>query len=295
MQWRVLDFQRFTGLIAAKTGQVFANNQAVPIIDVAVILIGVKCSVHASLYSVAAEYGVPILNCDWRGTPHSATLPWSSNTRVGARHIAQSELSEGRRKNAWKQIVKAKIKGQASNLDDSSGAFAALTRIANETKSGDPSNNEGQAARIYWGSIFKDEPDFSRNSNFNFGRNAMLNYGYTILRGHTIRSVVSAGLWPTLGIWHRNRANVFALADDMIEPFRPAIDSVVMKYSNNDSPLNEPEIKTALVAAVEQQFLKDGSSVTTALDKLCSHFGQYVEGECDKLAVSCWHGAPSNG
>jgi CRISPR-associated protein Cas1 len=288
-QWRILDFQKYVGEVSAKDGHVNASGRSIAMADVSCILIGVNCSTHASLLLTAASYGVPVLHCDWRGVPISVSWPWSTNTRVGARHVSQANLSEGRRKNAWMQIVRAKILGQASNLVAGSGPRLQLERLAREVKSGDPTNNEAQAARIYWRHVFSDASDFSRDRAENQGYNPMLNYGYTVLRGHTIRLVVAAGLWPTLGIWHHNRANVFSLADDLIEPFRPVVDKVIQGIPKTMS-LDDVEVRRKLVTASEEEFLRDGSKVVTAIERLCQEFAQYVEGDREKLAVTAWRG-----
>jgi hypothetical protein len=56
------------------------------------------------------------------------------------------------------------------------------------------------------------------------GLNAMLNYGYAIVRAAVARALIAAGLLPALGLFHSNRANAFCLADDLVEPLRPLVD-----------------------------------------------------------------------
>jgi len=90
--------------------------------------------------------------------------------------------------------------------------------------SGDSTNIEAQAARHYWPRMMG--PNFRRNVNL-ADENALLNYGYTVFRSAAARAVVAAGLHPTIGLFHANRGNAFALADDMMEPFRPLVDCVV--------------------------------------------------------------------
>jgi CRISPR-associated protein Cas1 len=55
----------------------------------------------------------------------------------------------------------------------------------------------------------------------------MLNYGYAVLRAATARAIVSAGLHPSLSVHHRSGGDALALADDLMEPFRPAVDLIV--------------------------------------------------------------------
>ena len=101
-------------------------------------------------------------------------------------------------------------------------------------KSGDASNIEGQAARIYWKELYG--RNFRRDRDGD-SPNSLLNYGYAIVRSAIARKICSAGLHPTFGIHHHNRNNPFVLADDLIEPFRPLVDAVV--HDLWESGLNE--------------------------------------------------------
>jgi CRISPR-associated protein Cas1 len=194
-----------------------------------------------------------------------------------------------RRKNAWAKVVKAKIAGQAANLrclgDEE---WRRLARLAEAVRSGDPANVEGQAARYYWPRIF-DEDAFSRIPQDGRGRNALLDYGYAVLRGYGVRAVLSAGLCGTLGLFHSNRSNAFNLVEDLIEPYRPAVDWVVAGISP-EATLEDKEVKGRLVTASTQPFKSDGLSVAASLNDLAQRFGRYAEGQIDQLRVPCWSG-----
>ena len=69
---------------------------------------------------------------------------------------------------------------------------------ADAVKSGDADNLEGRAAAFYWKSVFLDNPKFTRSDDDIV--NAMLNYGYAIVRAIVARALVGAGLIPTLGV-----------------------------------------------------------------------------------------------
>ncbi|GAA2519140.1 hypothetical protein GCM10010407_05900 [Rarobacter incanus] len=257
--------------------------------DLAVVLIGARSSVSGGALIAATEHDVAILMCDWRGVPVGGAYAWSNTTRVGARNRAQAALSAPRRKNAWGRVVRAKILGQAHTLDaiGRSGGNE-LRDIANSVRSGDPENREGLAARIYWQRLFGHE-EFSRIPGSAEGRNALLNYAYTILRGHGIRAVLAAGLSPTLGVFHRGRSNPFSLVDDMIEPFRPAIDYAVAQIDVEAPGMDAPATKKHLVNASRMGF-GCGRILTTEMDSLAQRFGRYVEGEVAKLDVPVWDG-----
>lgn len=282
-RWRVIDLLEFDGEIGTRSGRLIVRDAEVPLDDVSCILTGTKTQWSGSVVAMAAKYEVPILSCDWRGIPFASTLPWSSNTRVALRHQAQCDLTLPRKKNAWMHIIRAKVKGQASNL--TGDAQAKLVELAQSVRSGDPANVEAQAARTYWSNLFGAEP-FSRNTDGG-GRNALLNYGYAVLRGHVIRCIVVAGLLPSLGIFHHNRANAFGLADDLIEPFRPAIDHAVLGLPS-DASLDDKQVKAHLVAASSAYMQQSGASVQAAINDLAQAFALYVEGDKDKLPVPVW-------
>ena len=280
---RVIDLIDYSGDIALQRGRLAGED--VPLADVSCILTGARTRWSGGLISFAAKYGVPVIACDWRGVPIACLTPWSENSRVGARHRAQAALSLPRKKNAWMRLVRAKIIGQAANLSHAPTSRSKLIELARDVRSGDLENREARAARTYWSHLFPHE-EFARDRNGS-GRNALLNYGYTILRGRVVRGIVVAGLSPTLGVWHRHRGNTFALADDLIEPFRPAIDHAVMGLPP-DADITASEVKRVLVKALSQPMGRAGASVSTSINELAHQLALYVEGETARLNVPVW-------
>jgi len=119
--------------------------------------------------------------------------------------------------------------------------------MAGRVRSGDPDNLEGQASRRYWPALF-DNPGFRRDRDLP-DQNKNLNYGYAVLRAIVARAVCAAGLHPALGIHHHNRYDAFALADDLMEPFRPLVDRAVVAWVRANDPLADlsPQAKAALI------------------------------------------------
>ena len=282
-RWRVIDLIAYDGPVDVRRGRIVADGTEVPLSDVACILTGTDTQWSGSLVAMAAKFEVPLVSCDWRGVPYSVTTPWSSNTRVATRHLAQCDLSLPRKKNAWMQLIRAKISGQASNLP--SPHRERLLELAKSVRSGDPENLEARAARMYWARLFGSE-SFSRDLD-GLGRNAHLNYGYAVLRGYVIRAIVTAGLIPGLGVFHRNRSNAFGLADDLIEPFRPAVDFAVMQLPPYAS-LDDRNVKAHLVAATSMPMGTTGTSVLSAINDLAQRYAMYAEGDIDRLPVPVW-------
>ena len=148
----------------------------------------------------------------------------NSNNLQGETLRNQIACGEVLKKQLWKQVVEAKIRNQASLLDNVGENGNVLKPFYTNVRSGDVDNREGIAARIYFQHLFGDS--FIRNRD-EPGINALLNYGYSILRAATCRAIVSSGLLPAIGIYHHNRSNAYPLADDLMEPYRPFVDEVV--------------------------------------------------------------------
>ncbi|MDO4784947.1 MAG: type II CRISPR-associated endonuclease Cas1 [Propionibacteriaceae bacterium] len=295
--WRILDCSQAEGHIRTKRGQLIVTisdefNQTdttVPLADIQMLILGPRISLGASTVQVLSREEVSVLFTDWRGVPLGAGFGWPTHSRVAARHLAQAALSLPRRKNAWGRIVIAKVTAQAKALDHFGHHRTArnLLKLSREVRSGDPTNIEARAARTYWAKLMP--PMESRSPRRRNGINALLDYGYTILRGHGIRAVLAAGLSPPLGLFHRGRGNYFNLVDDLIEPFRPVIDVAAFSLDRDDT-LNSPQVKRVLVTAPSQRYASGGESSVTCLERLAQHLGMYIEGEISRLDVPSWEG-----
>lgn len=180
----------------------------------------------ANLVAALAARGAPVVFCGTNHSPVAVTLPIDGHYAQNARFRAQWASSRPLAKQLWRRVVMAKITMQGALLAargiDGAAAFPAMAR---RVKSGDADNLEAQAARRYWPLLMG--PDFRRDRD-SPGANALLNYGYAVMRATVARAVVAAGLHPTIGINHANRTNPMALADDLVEPFRPLVDALVV-------------------------------------------------------------------
>ena len=255
--------------------------------DIAVTLVGPSTNWPPDLAYLAAKYRSPILHLDWKGIPQAITMPTARGSRVAARQLAQMNQTRPRQKSAWQQVVIAKIRGQASNVRDKDPtASDRLLRLAKQVRSGDPANVEAQAARTYWARLAL-LPTFSRRPQAADVANSALNYGYAVIRGAVIGAIAAAGLNPTLSIYHRHRANPFGLADDLMEPFRPAVDHVVGSIEVDGQELTGDH-KHALVGVLNLPMVGVGATVHSEIHKLAQHYGQYVEQRSRRLPVTAW-------
>lgn len=235
------------------------------------------------------EFGAAVVYCGRNHLPAGIALPVSNNTQVVAKLQEQIRASRPLQKNLWKQLVVAKIRNHAEIVKaHDSGQHEKLLALAREVRSGDPTNVEAQAARYFWGCWRQllDDSSFRRNPDGQDGLNAMLNYGYAILRAGLGRAIVSAGFTPALGIHHRNRGNAFALADDLIEPVRPLADQLVLDSVNDGL---EPEINTnskRLLLGLLHQTVKLGDAagpLMVVMHRYVADFGRCLCGETKKL------------
>ena len=229
-----------------------------------------------SLLTELAERGAPVVLCARNHAPKSVLLPIEGHGFQGARMRAQWRAKTPFIKQAWKKIVVSKVLMQAAALESIVEISTPLIKMQRKITSGDSKNIEAQAARYYWPRIMGS--GFRRDLGAE-DENALLNYGYTVLRAAAARAVVAVGLHPTIGLFHSNRGNAFALADDLMEPFRPLVDCAVRNIVLSSGIDVDGEAKQSLASLIELDVpLRDGvSPVSVALIKLATSLGQSFE------------------
>ena len=229
-----------------------------------------------SLLTELADRGVPVVLCGSNHAPRSVLMPLEGHHAQGGRIRAQWQARLPLMKQAWKQVIIAKVEMQAAALESMGESDAPLRMMVRKITSGDSTNIEAQAARYYWPRMMGEE--FRRDTNAP-DVNALLNYGYTVLRAATARAVVAAGLHPSIGIHHSNRGNAFALADDLMEPFRPLVDCTARHLATENGAQVDTTAKQALARLIATDLpLGDGvTPVSVALTKLATSLGQGFE------------------
>lgn len=203
-----------------------------PIEDLGVVIVDdVRATYTQSVFLELMQAGATVMVTGRDHLPAGMMLPLDAHHVQTERHRAQIETSLPVRKRAWQAIVRAKILQQATVLSHFTGEHGGLRPMARRVRSGDPENLEAQAAQRYWPRLFGKTFRRQRGAE---GVNALLNYGYAVIRAAVARAVVAAGLIPTLGVHHRHRANPFCLADDLLEPYRPYVDWRVRQLASED-------------------------------------------------------------
>lgn len=213
------------------TGEIITR----PIEDIGIVIIE-NPMVHTTipLLNALANNNVGVVFCDDKFMPNSMLMPLETNTIQQEIYRTQLEASQPTKKRIWKDIIENKIRNQSTLLDKLGLDGNLLKPYYTNVLSGDSDNREGAAAKVYWKQMFGEQ--FIRNRKGS-PPNSLLNYGYTILRAAVSRALLGSGLFPAVGIFHRNRYNAFPLADDVMEPYRPFVDFAVKQiydFSLND-------------------------------------------------------------
>lgn len=219
-----------------------------PIEDLGVVVLDhQQITITQGLLEALLENNVALITCNSRSMPVGLQLPLYGNTIQNERFRSQLDASKPLQKQLWQQTMKAKIENQACVLRNNTETETRCMFVwAESLKSGDPTNMEARAAVYYWKNLFLKECAGFIREREGMPPNNLLNYGYAILRAVIARSLVCSGLLPTLGIHHHNRYNAYCLADDIMEPYRPYVDELVLEIML--SGIEYRELTTALKA-----------------------------------------------
>ena len=248
---------------------------------------------HAALASLA-QADATLVVCGRDHLPVAILLPLTDHNQVVWRAREQIEAGKPLCKRLWQQIVQAKIHGQADNLQPASTVERRLRQLAADVRSGDPTNHEAQAAKLYWSAWLTSSPialaeplrKFRRDPDGD-GANTLLNYGYAVMRAAVARAIVAAGLIPSLGLHHSHRANAFCLADDLMEPLRPLVDERVRQLLfAGQTELDQPT-KAALLELLAVPTLTDEGRgpLLVALHRYAASLVQCFQGTARRLEI----------
>lgn len=213
--------------------------RTIPIEDIGVVVLDHRqITITQGVMEKLLENNCAVITCDSRHLPVGLLLPLVGNTVQNERFRSQIDSSLPLRKQLWQQTIQAKIANQAAVLEYStSRRHGNMLAWVSQVKSGDSDNVEARAATYYWKTVFPERPDFLRGQCED-EPNGLFNYGYAVLRAVVARSLVMSGLLPTLGIHHHNRYNAYCLADDIMEPYRPYVDRLVLDIIAEDGTLS---------------------------------------------------------
>ncbi len=259
------------------------DKRTIPIEDIGFVLIdNPMVSITMPLINALADNNVALIFCNEKSMPNAMLQNLDTHSLQCEILNKQIAIGEVLKKNLWKQTVEAKIKNQSKLLMKLGKDGNVLKPYYSNVKSGDADNREGAAARIYWMRLFGN--DFVRDRNLP-GINALLNYGYTILRAATTRALMGAGLLPAIGIFHHNRSNAFPLADDIMEPYRPYVDEIVFDMFNDGMTELTQKSKSSLLHVLfcDTHFSKVTRPLSIALTMTAASLVKCFSKEMDKI------------
>lgn len=261
--------------------------RTVPIEDLGVIILDNKqITITQGLIDALLENNCALITCDSKRMPVGLMLPLAGNTIQNERFRSQLDSSLPLRKQLWQQTIEAKIRNQAAVLRYVTGMeHKNMIKWSDSVRSGDADNMEARAAVYYWKTIFPNDPCFIRDRE-DEGANALLNYGYAILRAVVARALVGAGMLPTLGIHHHNRYNAYCLADDIMEPYRPYVDKLVVEMLEDgaEDKLNATnKVKLLNIPVIEVKINEKRSPLMIAVSQTVSSLVKCFRGDCRKL------------
>lgn len=260
----------------------------VPIEDIGIIVLDhQQITITHGAMAALLDNNAAVVTCDKRHLPVGLMLPLEGHTVQSERFREQINASLPLRKQLWQQTVQQKILNQAALLRELHNVETGnMLHWAADVRSGDSTNLEGRAAAYYWKKMFPDIDDFTRE-RYGDEPNALLNYGYAILRATVARALVSSGLLPTLGIHHHNRYNAYCLADDIMEPYRPYVDRLVVQTMQLYSDISEvtTDIKRNLLTIPTLDVVIGGqrSPLMVAVSQTTASLARCFAGEARKI------------
>ena len=259
----------------------------VPAEDVGLLILeSDRTTISAQALRELADAGAAMIVCDARHLPVGVFLPFSGHAESTRVVRLQAAASRPRLKQAWAQLVQAKILAQATNVVGSPRTLRRLEVLAAGVRSGDPDNREAQAARAYWPALFAD-PAFRRRPRSGELRNTLLDYGYGVLRAAVARACVSAGLSTYLAPMHITRDDPFCLAEDLMEPLRPLVDRAVTELLAAGCTGLDQAAKARLVGILALTVTVGGKRgpLDAGLARLATSYVQLIAGERRALAI----------
>lgn len=263
--------------------------RTIPIEDIGVVLLDNKqITITQGVLEALLDNNCAVITCDSSHMPVGLLLPLEGHTLQSERFRAQLDASLPLKKQLWQQTVQAKITNQATALHRLYGCEVGNMRAwASDVRSGDPDNYEARAAAYYWQSFFPQYPTFVRGREGEPPNN-LLNYGYAILRAVVARALVGSGMLPTLGIHHHNRYNAYCLADDIMEPYRPYVDTLVAEVVSKKPDITQltTDIKAQLltIPTLDVVIESKRSPLMVAVTRTTASLAACFAGESRKIA-----------
>ncbi|TKG95146.1 type II CRISPR-associated endonuclease Cas1 [Puteibacter caeruleilacunae] len=268
------------------------NRATISVEDIAVVVLDNSqiTMTHRLLQALQDNLAV-VISCDQQHLPASIMLPINGHHVMSERMRKQIDISLPLKRQLWKQTIEAKLRNQAALLERLGKDADRMHWLIDKIDPGDPKNVEGRAAAYYWKELLGN--DFVRD-RFGEPPNALLNYAYAIIRAIIARALVSSGMHPAFGIFHSNKYNMYCLADDIMEPYRPYADELIYDLYISGKALSEeltPELKRHILKLISSDVYIDKrkSPLMVATSRTTNSLFECYEGIRRKLLYPIFH------
>lgn len=247
------------------------SKYTLPLSDISIIVLdGMTTSITTRLLSTCSSNNVVLVICDKKHLPVGMYLPFNQHSRTVKMIRKQIRWNDDKKGGLWENIIEHKINNQSKVMyyyTHNKEKYAQLQEYIKELEIGDETNREGHAAKVYFNTLFGN--GFYRD--FDCIENAMMNYGYAIVRAYIARVITSYGYNPSLGIFHKSEYNSFSLADDILEVFRPVVDAYTISYLLNFENVEflTQEVRAYLISILSKRVLFEDKyqKISTVIDK----------------------------
>lgn len=264
--------------------------RTIPIEDIGIVILdNNQITITQGLLDGLIQNNCAIISCDKNHLPEGLVLPLIGHSTYNERVRTQLNASLPLKKQLWQQTIQMKIENQSSVLSSMRHVeIGNMKKWANDVKSGDPDNYEARAAVYYWKNMFPEYKDFMRDKDGEWPNN-ILNYGYAILRAIIARALVASGMFPLIGIHHHGKYNSYCLADDIMEPYRPYVDKMIIeiisKIPSKEQGFLTKEIKKELLSIPVIEVTIDGkrSPLMIAAGITTASLYKCFAGDCRKI------------
>lgn len=295
-----------------------ATGLQLPLMRVASVELHCACQLTTPLLDACAREGIAIVLATPGQTPLVVTglqAEAQRNRTLAAHHAAWSVLDEAQRTRVAARFVHAKLAGCAwlvrqryqvgdhrlmAQFERARAALARTERLSVVR------GWEGWAARHYHHRLKQHmEPlgEFQRRLHHGQSQdpvNLLLNYSYGLLRHRLSVMIRLAGLDPYLGILHEANGRHEALVSDFMEPWRPHVDRLVLRWINlkvvqaasfddDDGLLRlRPRVRSRIVQDFTRMFeelpRQGGPSLETTIRQALRNYGEAARA----LSLSGW-------
>jgi CRISP-associated protein Cas1 len=259
------------------------NVYYIPLEDLySIVCLGSNIRLSSMDLCLFAQYKISFITLDKKYLPASISLPFASNVRQSMIMSKQIQMSESRKNALWSMIVHQKIINQARVLAIlGKSGFESVAKLADEIEEGDSTNREGYAAKIYFPLLYP-----GLNRRYEHPMNSVLNYGYSIIRGHIARQACASGLFLSMGLHHHNEYNTFNLVDDLIEPFRPMMDLLALEVVGQTIRLTkEQRYLISKIIYAPCMYENKKTSIIQAVEYMINSVKDYILEDTD--SISC--------